>query len=308
MTNQQENYLKMQGTLDMSFDNYTDIVSNLPMFMSSKEKIKTSTQKINVLAVEQNNNKLGITAVKNSFKIKLHQITIETNSKLTPYAAFTGDIQLQKDCARCASKIKELSALALGHYAQLIYNKAQIHLKNLADYNINESTQQELLTTINAYLNSLSEAKLKQNQQVQITQQIKAQFIIIKEALATMDKSVEIVRHTHPEFYAHYKKARHIVNHGKGSLAISGVVTDAHTGEPLKGVQITFSEINNSSRKIGSNVLVKKSAEKGQFRIKNLPPGEYAITAEKNGYIQHVATLVVAEGQKQKLNIQLAMN
>lgn len=194
------------------------------------------------------------------------------------------------------------------NYAQLIYNKAEAHLKNLADYNINETTQQELLATINAYWDALSDAKSKHNQHIQITQQIKTLFKTIKEALVIMDKSVDIVRHTHPELYAHYKKARHITDYGKGSLAINGMVIDAITGEPLKGVQITFAEINNISRNKGNNVLVKKSTEKGQFRIKNISAGEYTITAIKNGYIQHVATLIVTEGKKQKLTIQLSIN
>lgn len=308
MTSQQENYLQMCGGLVKSSDNYQSIVSTLPMFNPKKDEISSIMKEIMLCTVEQKNNRTGITAVKNSMKNKLIQLTIETNCKLTPYAIFTNDIQLIRDCSLSASRIKELSEVSLRDYAQLIYNKAQTHLTKLSDYHINETTQQELLTTINAYWDSLSEAKLKHNQQVRITQQIKSLFKNIHEALVIMDKSVEIVRHTHPEFYAHYKKARHITDYGKGSLAITGVVTDAITGEPLKGVQITFSESSNNSRNKGNNVLVKRSAEKGQFRIKNISSGEYAFTAGKNGYNEQVGTLVVSEGQKQKLNIQLSMN
>jgi len=45
---------------------------------------------------------------------------------------------------------------------------------------------------------------------------------------------------THANFYNGYKTARKIIETGTSSLSLKGVITDAATGEPLKGVTINF--------------------------------------------------------------------
>jgi hypothetical protein len=130
-------------------------------------------------------------------------------------------------------------------------------------------------------------------------------------ALANMDAAVEIVRLTQVNFYNAYHKARKIIYTGIGSLAVKGLVTDAATSEPLKGVRVSFSLNGAAAKAKGANgkpYLVKKTAEKGGFNIKTLPAGIYTVTIRKNAYAEQVTTVAVSDGEMSELNVQLSKN
>jgi uncharacterized membrane protein len=51
--------------------------------------------------------------------------------------------------------------------------------------------------------------------------------------------------------------------------------------------------------------LVKKTAEKGGFNVKNLASGTYQVTLKKVGYTEQVVTISVNDGEMTELNVSL---
>jgi len=133
-----------------------------------------------------------------------------------------------------------------------------------------------------------------------------------------MDAAVEIIRLTQPNFYNGYRTARKVISTGKSKLAVKGTITDAATGEPLKGVTVSFcpecveptgqAAANAMSAAKEEVVLTKRTAEKGGFNIKSLPEGVYKVTAKKNGYKEQVVAVAVNDGEMGDLNVELSRN
>ncbi|KAB2866321.1 MAG: carboxypeptidase regulatory-like domain-containing protein, partial [Bacteroidales bacterium] len=148
--------------------------------------------------------------------------------------------------------------------------------------------------------------------------QLDTNFDVGDAALKNIDTIIDIVKVAQANFYNGYKNARKIVLTGTNSLTLKGFVTDATTGEPIKGVTLNFCpECAEPTQKAAAKgmsaakeeiVLTKKTAEKGGFNIKTLPEGIYRVTIKKNGYQEQVVTVTVNDGELGDLNVELLKN
>jgi hypothetical protein len=228
------------------------------------------------------------------------------------YAKFTNNATLAQEVKFTEGKLRQVADTAVKDYAQIVYDRAQPIVASLATYGITAATQTALLAAITAYNASIGKPGESRTISSQTTKQLETLFKTAETALANMDAAVEIVRISQPAFYTGYKNARRVVETGIGSLAVKGLVTDAKTGEPVKGATLSFVLDGNSgmakAAKGASEGVVKKTAEKGGFNIKSLPSGMYTVTIKKVGYADQVATVAVADGELTDLNIQLSKN
>jgi hypothetical protein len=64
--------------------------------------------------------------------------------------------------------------------------------------------------------------------------------------------------------------------------AITGMVSAAETGSPLRNAQVTLTSVSPQRRRLGT------TDETGRFQFPNLPAGAYTLTASKAGYLDMV--------------------
>lgn len=76
---------------------------------------------------------------------------------------------------------------------------------------------------------------------------------------------------------------------------ITGKVTDKETNKPISGAQVTTNP-SSSSVNTGSD---------GNYTIPDLNPGQYTLTAKKEGYNDNITTVTVQEGKTVTADIQL---
>lgn len=311
MTNQQESRLSMYLTFRDFQASYTAITNPLPNYTTNSTTFVNTIPQIQAIAEQQKISKKGITDIKNNLKETLIVMTADYARKLGVYAKFTNNATLAQEVKFSESKLRQIADTAVKDYAQIVYDRAQTNVAALATYGITAATQTTLLNAINAYNASIGKPGVSRNESGQNTKQLEALFKTADAALANMDAAVEIVRLTQVA-YNSYKNARKVIETGIGSLAVKGLVTDAVSGEPLKGVTLSFSlEGNNGlakAAKAATESVVKKTAEKGGFNIKTLPSGMYSVTIKKVGYVDQVVTVAVADGDLTELNVQLSKN
>lgn len=312
MTNQQESRLSMYLTFRDFQASYTAITNPLPNYTTNSTTFVNTIPQIQAIAEQQKISKKGVTDNKNNLKETLIVMTADYARKLGVYAKFTNNTTLAQEVKFSESKLRQIADTAVKDYAQIVYDRAQTNVAALATYGITAATQTTLLNAINAYNASIGKPGVSRNESGQNTKQLEALFKTADAALANMDAAVEIVRLTQVAFYNSYKNARKVIETGIGSLAVKGLVTDAVSGEPLKGVTLSFSlEGNNGlakAAKAATESVVKKTAEKGGFNIKTLPSGMYSVTIKKVGYVDQVVTVAVADGDLTELNVQLSKN
>lgn len=294
------------------------IVSALPNCSIYVTNFQNSITGIQTYAEQQMFDKSGISASKKQLRNTLVALAIDTSRKLTAYAKFANNQVLLKETKFTESDLKSGADTTLRDYAQGIYDRAQTNLTALATYGVSAATQTALQAAITAFVASIPKPRLGITDKKQSTIQLAKNFEAADLALENIDIIIEMVRVSQANFYNGYKTARKIVETGKNSLSVKGVVTDAATGEPLKGAIINFCpECAEPTQKVAANgmsaakeevVLTKRTAEKGGFNIKSLPEGVYSVTIKKNGYKEQVVTVAVTDGETGDLNVGLARN
>ncbi len=81
---------------------------------------------------------------------------------------------------------------------------------------------------------------------------------------------------------------------------ITGKVSEDESGNPLKDVLITATDLNNG------NQMTRSSDKKGKFRFITIPPSAYRVTFELEGFqTQVVNTAAISAEQTLTLKIKL---
>ena len=313
MTNQDESRLSMYISLRDWQTNYTAITSPLPNYTENSTSFVNTIPLIQNVAKQQKISKTGLAENKNQLKDALIISIADYSGKLGAYAKFTNNQVLAKEIKFTAGKLKKEADTAVRDFAQIVYDRAQPIVADLATYGITAATQTALLDSITAYNASIGKPAAGKVETSQLTKQLGALFATAEAALENMDAAVEIVKLSQPNFYNGYKNARKVVVTGTGSLSVKGLITDAETGEPVKGVTVSFAldggtQMMAKAGKASSpaTVLTKKTAKKGGLQVKSLPEGTYQVTLKKAGYADQIVTVSVNDGEMTVLNVEIA--
>ena len=308
MTSQQEDRLSMYLTFKDYQALHVNITETLPNYSENSTLFLNTIPQIQSIWEQQKLSKKGVTDGKNQLKETLIVITADYARKLGTYAKFTNNAKLAQQVKFSEGKLRQVADTAVKSYGQIVYDLAQPLVASLAAYGITDETQAILADAIMAYNDSIGKPGAERSEGTQITKQLATLFKTADGALENMDAAVEIVRLTQVDFYNGYKSARKVIETGAGSLSVKGIVTDAQTGLPLKGVTVSFA-LDGGMMKAATTTtepeLVKKTAEKGGFNVKNLASGTYQVTLKKVGYTEQVVTISVNDGEMTELNVSL---
>ena len=308
MNKRQENRFSMYLTTVDYCDKNADITVILPNFSTNLSTLKVTCDQIHLIVEEQAADTSGTTAGKNDYKETLIVLGADTSRKLVAFAKLEKNQKLLKEISFTEWDLRRLPDTVLADTVKLIYDRAQAHLASLATYFVTAETQAALLQAITNYKLALASPRVEKISQVQATKQLAILFAKGDEALANMDTVVEIVRLTHANFYAGYKAARKIIEAGNGKMAMRGLVTDEQTGEPVKGVLISFwpDGAGMKAAATGEAALVKKTADKGGFYVNSMLAGTYRVTLQKPGYAEQTLTVYVNDGELTTVDVKLA--
>ena len=308
MTSQQEDRLSMYLTFKDYQAPHTSITDGLPNYSENSTIFLNTIPQIQSIWEQQKLSKKGVTDSKNQLKETLIVLTADYARKLGAYAKFTNNAKLAQQVKFSEGKLRQVADTAVKNYGQIVYDLAQPLVGSLTQYGITDETQAALADAITAYNDSIGKPGAERSEGTQLTKQLATLFKTADTALENMDAAVEIIRLTQVDFYNGYKSARKVIETGAGSLSVKGLVTDAQTGLPLKGVTVSFA-LDGGIAKAASTTsepeLVKKTAEKGGFNIKGLESGMYQVTLKKAGYANQVTTISVSDGEMTELKISL---
>jgi uncharacterized membrane protein len=121
-----------------------------------------------------------------------------------------------------------------------------------------------------------------------------------------MDYAVGIVKDEQVDFVTAYRTNRKLVDTNTGNVSLRAKAIDLMNGTPLKGVTFTFIAEGVKMNLPGGMVeMVKKTADKGSFHIKNMQAGTYKVLVSKPGYKEKEATVSVSDGERSELNVEL---
>ncbi len=312
MTNGQESHLNMQLTTVSFCNSNPNKGITLPIYQANLQILSQTNTQIQEVAGMQKTGTSGIAANKKQLRINLNTMASDTARKLTTFAKLNDNLILLGEVDYSESDFRNLTDNEARDKGLVMYNKAQENLTELLQYGINEGTQIALLNSITTFAGVIVAPRLGATARKQATQQLAMLFKTAAGALEKIDAAVELVKLTDPNFYVGYKSARKIISTGSGKLAVKGIVSDSQSGEPVKGVTITFMHDGETTpteqATNGQPVLTKTSAEKGGFTIKSLAAGVYRASFKKMGYAEQFATVNVNDGEMTTVDIKLNKN
>jgi hypothetical protein len=301
MTKNQENKINSLETLILFCDQNEGITENLPEFNSNLADLKETVAEIKVVGEKQKTGLTGIAVDKKQLRLRLINLGSENARKLTSYAKLKNQFTLLGTIDFTMSDFNRFTDIELRDNCQIVYDAAQGNLSDLSTYFINVDTQTDLQAAINDFNGSINAPRLGTTAKSQLTKQLVVLFKHAEVAESRMNASVELIRTSNPDFYNGYQTAGKVIKRGTVTLAVKGWVTETPGKNPIKGVTVTFTAVNGTSKLLnhasGNGALVKKTAAKGGFNIKSLEGGTYQVLFQKPGYTEITQEVNVVSGE-----------
>ncbi len=178
-----------------------------------------------------------------------------------------------------------------------IYDTANSHLADLADYGITAA----VLTSFNGGINDYSGKAPKPREAVNLKKGVRNTLNTLfndasKIAKEQLDKiAVEYLHNGNKEFYNSYESARIIIDPGTFKTVAQLQVLNTANNEPLINVKCYRD----------TSVSAKKSSTKGFITYRDLAEGSHSFMLKKEGFKDTKAQAVVAHGKKITLVVMM---
>lgn len=274
--------------------------SNTP-FASSIGLFTQKVQFIESYQDRQTADLLGITSLKNEKKKELISLILFAECRLKSFASADDDIGLSNSLGFNSTKLKYMYDSKLPSVANSLIELAAEHIDSLAPYGITE----EWLTNFKNTASNFSAESLKpRNAITQKKLATEALTDLFKEADSILrdrlDNDIIVFKTDDPEFFKHYFKARKIIDKGHRRIIVKGSAIIEGSTEPLKNVIFLFT-------KTGENTVIieKKTTDKGNFVVKNLPDGDYNVRIHKAGFKEQTVKITIECGEMVNLNVKM---
>jgi ribosomal protein S17E len=281
------------------------VAKSIPKFMENYSILLSTANEIQKISETQGVDKKGIAIDKNKLKKVLISLAAKNSRKVAALAKFNNNDTLLKEVRFSDSDLERMQEVKLIERAQTIYNKADANIGSLAEYGITPETQKVFIDSITALNSALKTPRSGIAEKKKATERLVVLFQTADKALELMDFAVGIVKDEQVGFSTAYYSSRKLVDTNTGTVSLKARATELVNGTPLKGVIFTFTPESTSMSFNGNGKLVKKTAEKGSFQVKNMPAGTYTVLVQKPGYKDKQVSVSISNGERSDLNVTL---
>ena len=255
----------------------------------------------------------GVTTDKKGKRAVMTEKTLFMSNRLQSFGNTTGNAEILESVQYSASYLNKARDTDVIGICNAVLSRAVANATALTAYGVTAAMITELQASITAYSATLAKPQNAKAQTKTATENLTKLFKEAEDLLVKrMDLDIELFKVNKPDFYSQYKTARIIISTKGSKIAVMGSAVMAETGEPIKGVTFSFAVENASMLKSASvasvETVVKKSAEKGNFRISNMPEGTYTVTVKKIGYKDQMIKMNVVNGETTTLKIEMEKN
>lgn len=295
---------KIRINMYLAVRNYVNqneaVAGKIPKFSSSFGKLQNITAEIQLIGEMQGVNKTGLAIDKNKLKMTLIAMAVKYSNKVAILARLNNNDTLLKEVRINESDLAKLPGVTLKERAQLIYDRTEANIVNLAEQGITADTQKQFFETITAFNNALSTPRTGIAEKRQATQKLPVLFDAADAEIEIMDLAAGSAKGEFTDFFNGYKTSRKLVDTSSGSLALKASAKELLNGEPLSGAVFSF---RNESSDNGE--LIKKTSDKGSFHVKSMEAGAYKVKVTKQGYKDRDVSVVIEDGERSELIVEL---
>lgn len=297
MTNKQESKFKMSLSTDEFLVKNESLTKDLPEFGTTVNEFRSTLGRIKIIDGQQKNVITGVAKNKKDVKNALITLAAENSGKVFAFAKVSNNKPLMDEVKFSISDIGRMTDVAFRTYADELNKKMLTMLESLGKYGITADTQKKYSEAFAEYENTLVKPRISIAEKREATKELQSLFVSLDSHLSKLDAIIGIIRYNEVNFYNGYRTVRKLVNTNAGEVALKATAKDIISSEPLKGVLFTL--ISDQT------TLIKKTADKGSFYIKNLKPGTYKVVVKKDQYKGKEVTVDISDGVRTELEVEL---
>jgi hypothetical protein len=306
MTTKQRIKLRMYLALRNFVSLNEEVAKLVPKFMESYGVLQSSTNEIQMIGERQGVDKTGIAIDKNKIKTKLIELALKNSRKIAALAKFNNNDTLLKEVRFNESDLLRGQEVKLLDNCKTIFDSGEANIASLAEHGITTETQKEFLETITAFNNALEMPRTGKGEKKKLTERLTVLFDTADKSIELMDYAVGIVEDEQVDFYNAYKTNRKLVDTNTGNVALKAKATELITGSPVRGVIFTFKPDSITPELTsGNGKVIKKTATKGSFQIKNMQAGTYKVLVHKPGYKDKEVSVSISDGERSDIKVEL---
>ena len=290
----EESKISMMSVVKQHLDANPDIVAKIPAFSDACLLFKAKVIDINNEMKKESAKNKGFAIDKTDSKKELATAATAFAAGVFAFASATSDKVLKEKVNFTFSELLKTKDDELGPKIAMIITVATENIGQLEPYGINQGSLTDMAAQLESYQEKVpaprNAAVLKKTVRSTITTLIKEADLILKEQ---MDKTALLLKTKYPEFYESYKSSRILIDPAVTTTQLKGSAKLKADGSVLQNVSVT----------IDGTQFNAMTDEKGAFVIKNIPFGNYTVTATYAGHQTNAALPVkVKRGQINRCN------
>ena len=276
MNSKQNSTKTMYRRVSNFIKKYLQILGVLPNFTALQTEFEANLTQLDTLGNQQGQDISGLRTKKEDMKASTAQKVLDMCHRLEAFAKITGDVVLAKKVHFSDTYLLKQQDNTFMTSCNIVYDLADAHKTEAAEYGITTAVLTELKAGIDAYKDVVDAPKEGTTGKKQATDQLVNLFSDQAVVLDKIDALVEMLKYSNPTMYAEYWDTRRI-EYRSGSLSVKCEVTDAATGLSLGGAVVGF-YIN------GELILEKTTSNTGGITAKGFDNGTYTVNVTRLGY------------------------
>jgi hypothetical protein len=289
----QESKLNMYRSTQKHCTDNTAIVKTVPAFETALNVFNVKLSAIIAATQQEDLVTKGITVDKSEAKKTLCRLTTDIAAPIFAYASATANNKLKQEVNFSFSDLLRTKDDVMAPRCQNIKDIGTANVDALKPYGITAAGLDALQTEIDNYQVKVPTPRNSGAQKKTIRENIKNLIketdIVLKEQL---DKTIVGFKATNPDFIYTYKANRIIIDPGKSTTTLKGIIQNAADKSPVSDATIIVKETGN---KASGNAT-------GTYEIKPIPAGTYTVTISAPKFKEKTETNVtVKQGQSTTL-------
>jgi hypothetical protein len=306
MTTLQVRYVNMYRAVKDYLILNAGITKDLPNFNEFFNSFIKTIERIMIIAEMQKDTPTGAAKEKKRLRENLMTLASENSDAISAFAKFTVNELLLDQVKFSVSGLLKMTGVDLKNYAQLIYNKVEANIGQLANYGRTPETQKTFSEAISLFDASIAKPRVGITEKAKATSELNLLFASADECMHNIDIAVKIIRRKEVNFYKGYTANRKLIDTGSGKLALKASAKELLTGIPVQGALFTFNHVADAvTGSDGAGKIVKKTTAKGNFNIKNMKPGTYKVAVSKSGYKMKEVTVNISDRERSEMVVEL---
>lgn len=304
MNTPQKIKLNMYKAVRNYFSRYQELLNKVTEMKKAFTSLAARVEEIESTGKTQGLSRKGFTEKKKSLRKHVTGLIIKHSSKLTLYGRKTGNKVLLDEIRFKETGLNRLTEVTLVEKARIVWERTEQNLQELSDQNVTAETQKAFQDVINAFNEAISMPRAETSERIKATKTLEVLFSEADLTVSNLDIAVLSVKDEHPEFYNGYKAARVLVDISSGSILIKGSAKEFLSGKPVGKAIFKFSNTGTLSSN-GNGAVIKRTTMKGNFLLKSLQPGSYKVLVSKPGYRDKELSIIVNEGEKMEVKVEM---